>query len=258
MATALKGVRPAAHDWPFRRGCTILNIVQKGHPMTDAPKKPSKADLRREDLRRRLIDIAEKRIAAEGLPAVKARDLAKAADCAVGAIYNVFPDLNGLIMAVNGRTFQALGKSVAASVAASSPDKPQAELITMSLAYLRFANDNTNLWRALFDLEMSTEMEVPQWYLAELGKLFALIGAPLTRLFPDDPQAEVEMMTRTLFSSVHGIVLLGLQRRISGVPMDKIERMIAVLLSTATSQGDFSKQRSDNLEQPELTRKRRG
>jgi AcrR family transcriptional regulator len=203
--------------------------------MIDTPKKPTKADLRRDDLRARLIDIAEDVIAQHGLSAIKARGLAQAAGCAVGAIYNVFPDLNGLIMAVNGRTFHALGSFVSASVAASAPDKPQAELISMSLAYLRFASDHTNLWRALFDLDMSTDMEVPHWYLAELGKLFALIGAPLARLFPHHTPQETELMTRTLFSSVHGIVHLGLQRRISGVPLHRIEEMIALLLSNVTA-----------------------
>lgn len=202
---------------------------------TSSPKL-SKADLRRQELRARLIDIAEARIRTDGLPAIKARDLAREADCAVGAIYNVFSDLNGLIMAVNGRTFQTLGTVVAASVAASPSDQPQAELITMSHAYLSFAAENTNLWRALFDLNMSTEMDVPQWYLAELGKLFALIAAPLARLFPDYTRHELELMTRALFSSIHGIVLLGLQKRISGVPLDKIEEMIAILLSNVTSQ----------------------
>ena len=204
--------------------------------MPDAPQKPRKADLRREELRTRLIDIAEARIRCDGLGAVKARELAREADCAVGAIYNVFSDLNGLVMAVNGRTFQALGRAVAASVAAAPPNAPQAELITMSHAYLRFAAENTNLWRALFDLEMSTEMDVPQWYLAELGKLFALIAAPLAKIFPNYTRPELELMTRALFSSVHGIVLLGLQKRISGVPLDKIEDMIAILLSNVTSQ----------------------
>jgi AcrR family transcriptional regulator len=204
--------------------------------MPDTPKKPKKADLRREELRARLIDIAEARIRREGLGAVKARELAREADCAVGAIYNVFTDLNGLIMAVNGRTFQTLGRVVAASVAAAPANAPQAELITMSHAYLRFAAENTNLWRALFDLEMSTEMDVPQWYLAELGKLFALIAAPLAKLFPNYTRHDLELMTRALFSSVHGIVLLGLQKRISGVPLDKVEDMIAILLTNVTSQ----------------------
>jgi AcrR family transcriptional regulator len=205
-------------------------------PSPERGPKLSKADLRRQDLRARLIDIAEARIRAEGLSAIKARDLARQADCAVGAIYNVFSDLNGLTMAVNGRTFQTLGKTVAASVASCPADQPQTELITMSHAYLRFAAENTNLWRALFDLEMSTEMDVPQWYLAELGKLFALIAAPLARIFPDYNRHALELMTRALFSSVHGIVLLGLQKRISGVPLDKIEEMIAVLLTNVTSQ----------------------
>ncbi|MGO4907687.1 TetR/AcrR family transcriptional regulator [Pseudorhodobacter sp. W20_MBD10_FR17] len=206
---------------------------------TPSPKlspKLSKADLRRQELRARLIDIAETRIRSDGLQAIKARDLAREADCAVGAIYNVFSDLNGLIMAVNGRTFHTLGTAVAASVADCAPDKPQDELITMSHAYLAFAAENTNLWRALFDLDMSTEMDVPQWYLAELGKLFALIADPLARLFPAHTHHELELMTRALFSSVHGIVLLGLQKRISGVPLDKIEEMIAILLSNVTSQ----------------------
>jgi AcrR family transcriptional regulator len=202
----------------------------------DAAKKPNKTDQRREDLRQRLIDSAETRIAAQGLAAVKARDLAREADCAVGAIYNVFTDLNGLIMAVNGRTFHRLGETVASATAALPGQNPQDALITMSHAYLRFASDNTHLWRALFDLDMSTDMPVPQWYLSELAKLFAHIAAPLSKIFPDYAPAELDLMTRSLFSSVHGIVLLGLQKRISGVPLDRIEHMIALLLSNVTSQ----------------------
>ena len=198
----------------------------------------SKTDQRREDLRLRLIDIAETRIAERGLGSVKARDLAQEAGCAVGAIYNVFTDLNGLVMAVNGRTFRKLGSHVSATVAASPQTRAQDQLITMSLAYLQFAQGNHNLWRALFDLDMSTDMEVPEWYLAELGALFALISAPIARIFPHWPQNRVELMTRTLFSSVHGIVLLGLQKRISGVPLDRIEAMIAALLSNVTAESD--------------------
>lgn len=196
----------------------------------------SKTDQRREDLRQRLIDIAEARITAQGLSSIKARELAKEAGCAVGAIYNVFPDLNGLVLAVNGRTFRKLGKHVSAAVAGRTLT-PQDHLIAMSHAYLGFASHHANLWRALFDLEMSTDMDVPQWYQAELRGLLALISAPLQRIFPDWPPEQVELMTRTLFSSVHGIALLGLEKRISGVPMDRIEAMIALLLRNVTSQG---------------------
>ena len=41
-------------------------------------------------------------------------------------------------------------------------------------------------------------------------------------------------MTGTLFSSIHGIVLLGLENRISGVPHGQLKDMIALLLAIVT------------------------
>jgi len=41
-------------------------------------------------------------------------------------------------------------------------------------------------------------------------------------------------MVRALFSSVHGIVLLGLENRISGVPRERIEDMISQVLTQIT------------------------
>ena len=193
-----------------------------------------KVEQRRTELRQRLIDIAEARIAEDGMAAIKARDLAKRADCAVGAIYNVFGDLNDIIIAVNGRTFQRIGAAVAKSLEGREGDTPTDRLIAMSLAYLDFAAANPKTWRTLFDIRMSTEMAVPDWYMSELGRLFGYIAGPVSECFPDMSDDEVNLMTRALFSSVHGIVLLGLENRISGVPGDELERMIALVLVQAT------------------------
>jgi len=195
---------------------------------------PSRQE-RREELRTTLIDVAERTVIASGVQTVRARDLAAEAGCAVGAIYNVFDDLTELLMAVNGRTFQRLGATVSGAVASADTDDPEQVLITMGHAYLGFASENTNVWRALFDLEMSTDQDVPTWYLEELGHLFGLISAPLAKLNPGLTAAEIDTLTRAVFSSVHGIVLLGLEKRISGVPLDEIEKMIAVVLTNFTS-----------------------
>ena len=60
---------------------------------------------RRENLRESLVDAAERTITEQGLAQLKARALAQEVGCALGAIYNVFPDLAALIMAVNSRSF---------------------------------------------------------------------------------------------------------------------------------------------------------
>ena len=190
---------------------------------------------RKNALRSRLIDIAGARIAEEGVSALRARDLAREADCAVGAIYNVFDDLNALVMAVNAQTFRALGAQVTKAVTAAGDVGPQEKLVIMGHAYLDFASAHTHLWRALFDLEMSTDMQVPDWYLAELASVFGLIAGPLAQLHPDQTADERDLMVRTLFSSVHGIVLLGLERRISAVPLTRIKEMISVLLRQITA-----------------------
>lgn len=189
---------------------------------------------RREDLRERLLDIAESDICENGLASLRARTLAESAGCAVGAIYNVFDDMTGLILAVNGRTFRRMGTFVSGTMKDRPDASPTDTLITIAKAYLAFAIDNPNLWRALFEVEMSTEGNVPAWYLDELGRLFSIISAPIAELNPDASASEIDLMTRTLFSSVHGIVLLGLEKRISGVPRERMEDMIEYLLTRVT------------------------
>lgn len=189
----------------------------------------SKSQIRREQLREKLIEAAEVRIGRDGLSELRARDLARDAGCALGAIYNAFDDLNAIIMAVNGRTFRRLGQVVGDSF--DGTEDPVRRLIVMSTAYLHFADDNTKLWRALFDLQMADDGPVPDWYREALKGLFAYIAEPVTELFPDLDRIEADLMTRALFSSVHGIVTLGLENRISGVPPEQIERMITQVLS---------------------------
>lgn len=189
---------------------------------------------RRAALRENLIEIAERTISGNGLTALRARDLASEAGCAVGAIYNVFGDLTDLVLAVNARTFHRLGADVAEALA-DAPQDPAEQLVVMAQAYHRFAADNHLSWRALFDVERAPGEAAPDWYLAEMGQLFAYISDPLAVIFPARDSTELALLTRALFSSVHGIVLLGLDEASAGVPSDDIDRMIALVLRQITT-----------------------
>ena len=194
-----------------------------------------KTSQRRDALRQRLIEIAETRIEEGGLSAVSARDLAKRAGCSLGAIYTVFDDLNMVFMAVNGRTFMKLGTAVQ-STAQGRTMPPGEQLIAMAQAYFHFARDNTHLWNALFDLQMTEDDPVPDWYRAALDGLLALITQPVSLIFTDKSPDELNLMTRALFSSVHGIISLGLDNRMSGVPHDQIENMISEVIREISGQ----------------------
>lgn len=192
-----------------------------------------KVEARRKVLRENLIEIAERRIATDGLSALRARDLATEAGCALGAIYNVFGDLTDLVLAVNARTFKTLGADVAAALA-DAPQDATEQLVVMAQAYHAFAAKHFHLWRALFDVDRAEGEAAPDWYLAEMGQLFAYIAAPISSLFPDMTGPEQALLTRGLFSSVHGIVLLGLDGASAGVPSAAIDDMIALILVQLT------------------------
>jgi AcrR family transcriptional regulator len=200
--------------------------------MTDATKT------RRTALREALIAIAERRIAADGLAGLKARDLAAEAGCALGAIYTVFPDMTALTLEVNARTFADLGQDVAEALVHAAPD-PAAQMVTMGLAYHRFAATNRHRWRALFDLPLPAGAKPPEWYLADMDRLFAYIAEPVAVVFPAMLPADRALFTRALFSSVHGIVWLALDAASAGAPKPETDRMITMLLQHVSASRYF-------------------
>ena len=129
-----------------------------------------KAVARRRKLRDALIHAAERTIAKGGLHGLKARELAYKVGCAVGAIYNVFTDLDDLIFAVNALTLEQLEKTL--TVAGEKGADPQADAIRtlthLALAYTDYAAANRPRWRALFDHRLAEGREVPAWYQANL------------------------------------------------------------------------------------------
>ncbi len=186
---------------------------------------------RRAELRETLIAAAEARIARDGLAGLRARDLAADAGCAVGTIYTLFDDLSALVLAVNARTFQAIGQTVTAAVAAE-PD-PARQLIVMGHAYARFAAENPAQWQAVFDVALKTGAEAPAWYAEAVSGLFDIIAAPLTQLRTDLGPGEIRLLSRALFAAVHGMVRLSQEDRISAVPTPAIPEAIELLIGSA-------------------------
>ena len=191
---------------------------------------------RRGELREALLAAVERTVAAEGYQALRARDLAREVGCAVGAIYNVFPDLDALILAAKGRTLDLLDGELAAavaSVAVSAPltaDVATKQLLALARAYLRFAIEHAQLWRMLFEHRVAADTELPAWYRGRLSDLFAHLDAPLRAIVPELADDKRALLGRALFSAVHGIVVLGLEERIDTVSHGAIAGQIGTVV----------------------------
>ena len=121
-----------------------MNIVHKlGKLMT------GKRELKKEDLKKRLFDAALKQITKDGLPNLRARDLAKEAGCALGSVYTAYKDLDELILEVNSYTLSLLDDELSARISAG--EEPLQRLETLAKGYLSFVKNHHTLWLALFD-----------------------------------------------------------------------------------------------------------
>jgi AcrR family transcriptional regulator len=193
-----------------------------------AERTAEKAPERRSKLRERLLDEAEKSIASRGLSGLKARDLATAAACAVGAIYNVFDDLDDLILGVGARTLALLESALKNAAEEADGDATQA-LVRLAGAYLDFARNHKLRWRALFEHRMADARPVPTWFVADQNRLFLLLEEPLDRLLPGKSPQERSLLARSLFSAVHGIVALGLEEKIAPISPDALEEQVETM-----------------------------
>ena len=189
----------------------------------------SKALERREKLREELILAAERSINAKGLAGLKTRELAREIGCANGAVYNLVEDMDELILRVGSRTLARLDTALT-DAESQGPTSPDETLVRIAVAYCDFAAENLELWRALFEHRMAPGKPIPDWAVSEQMDLFRHIYRPLAALFPQRSAAELGVTARSLFSAVHGMVLLGLEQKLIAVPVDALRKEIATIV----------------------------
>jgi AcrR family transcriptional regulator len=195
----------------------------------------SKTAERRQQLKNALISAAERTIENHGLGGLKARALAYRVGCAVGAIYNVVTDLDDLVLEVNARTLLALEcHLVAAEQASGAAEVSSAvdRLVRLGTAYLAFAAAHTLRWRAVFEHRPPLGRPMPDWYLEEQRQLFRLVEEPLGELQPHLSSQRRALVARSLFSAVHGMVILGLEEKLQTLPLESLREQVALIVST--------------------------
>ncbi len=195
-----------------------MNIVQE----------ESLRDRKKDKRRHLLIEVARREISANGLRSLKIRDVANAANCSVGSIYNEFGDFDGLILSVNRETVERLD-----AVLSAVPDRdPVEQLFGLADAYLGFFTKHANLLRSLFEHRMENDRPFPDDLLQMVMRTFALMHAPMVRLLPDQDPVEVALLARMMFSAAHGIISLGLEERMVAVPPKSLRFQVSQFVQT--------------------------
>ncbi|MCK1325102.1 MULTISPECIES: TetR/AcrR family transcriptional regulator [unclassified Bradyrhizobium] len=179
-------------------------------------------DRKKSRRRQQIVEIARSIIAAKGLKSLKVRDVADAAGCSVGSVYNEFGDFDGVILTVNRETV----KELTVRLGQVPAEDPVRQFYGLAATYLEFFAEHANLLRSLFEHRMEDDRPYPDDILQMVMDAFALMHPPLVRLLPNADDVQIALLSRTLFSAVHGIISLGLEERMVAVPPQMLRQQV--------------------------------
>lgn len=159
-----------------------------------------------EELRHLILGAAQGIIERDGLVGLSAREIARAIGYSPGTLYNIFENLDDLLL-----TLQTQMMARAADVMAAVPTKatPQETIEALARAYLEFALENKLMWNLLF-----THQVAPTTLLVEnVNKISAIVDKPIAAMLKKAGKPDSELAAKALWAGVHGVTAIAVTEK---------------------------------------------
>lgn len=182
-----------------------------------------------EQLRQLILDAAAAIIEANGLAGLSAREIARRIGYSPGTIYNMFENLDDVVLNVEGRVLDALDERLAAELAKGGD---QATLVMrLAQAYLSFTHERPKLWNLLFEHYMPGGSDTPPWYQEKLERLMSRVETAVAPIYPPEALLERQRAARVLWASVHGITSLSTANKLANVTTEAAALLVSDLIN---------------------------
>ena len=131
-----------------------------------------------QQLRELILDAAQDIIQAQGLAGLSAREIARRIEYSPGTIYNMFENLDDVVLHVEARVLEALDKRLSALLQdGNATDRVN----RLAQAYLAFTHEQPRLWNLLFEHHLPATAALPSWYQQKLEGLMSRVEEALWR-----------------------------------------------------------------------------
>jgi len=182
-----------------------------------------------DELRELILEASTELIRETGYTGLSAREIARRINYSPGTLYNVFENLDDLVLTIEGRLLDQLLAALSESVAGADPRE---RVHLLAARYLKFTHENPRLWNLLFEHHLPSGREVPAWYQQKLESLLGEVERALAPLMSGmDPQA-IRRSARVLWSGVHGITSLSTAEKLAIIPKDSASGLLDDLVGT--------------------------
>lgn len=160
-----------------------------------------RSDHSREELEELILAEGQKLMAETGFARFSAREVAKRIGYSVGTISNVFGSVDGLVVAINSRTFTLWADWLERELRnVTGPGR----ITALVKGYFDFAESNLNLWAAIYEHRLPPDMEMPERLANERSGLTDIIAREVAAALPEKERLDAPRLTRSLIATVHG------------------------------------------------------
>ena len=167
-----------------------------------------------DELRELILVSATEIIVEDGLAGLSARAIARRIAYSPGTLYNVFSDLDHLVLTIEERLLDSLALRLAN---VPTIEDPVQHLCDLAAAYLAFTQEKPRLWNLLFEHHMPNGWVTPAPFQAKLESLLCDVERACAPLISGGDPESIKRTGRVLWAAVHGITSLATAEKLSNV-----------------------------------------
>ncbi len=168
-----------------------------------------------QELNHMIVNAAYELMENEGHSKISTRKIATSIGYTVGTLYNIFSNIDDIYIHVNSLTIDKLYNALQAAVE-HGPTKVN-KLKALADAYIKFSEENFNLWSVLFEYRLPNEQPIPKWYNAKISKMYSIVAEAFKSVKPDLTEDKVRDAVMVLWSCMHGICALSIKGKLDRV-----------------------------------------
>lgn len=192
--------------------------------MTTPPNPPTSAQrgYHHGDLRRELLKVARAEIARSGKTNLTLSALSRLAQVSQGAPYRHFADMNDLLEALAVEGFEECSAAVAF---AADHCTPSDELEAITLAYVDYAERNTELYRLMFASRLVPQAKPESALATAADRAFEQLHRVVAKTAPPATCQDDAIL---IWAQLHGLVMLKADGLIAG-PLSRFVKLSTLL-----------------------------
>lgn len=175
-----------------------------------------------DQLRELILEAARKIVVEKGFREASAREIAREIGYAPGTLYNMYRNLDEIMLLVECRVLDELDEQLAKATAGS---KGVDALRRFAASYAEFAYSNPQLWDLVREHHPATRAGSPDWYLAKLNGPRKRLENLIAEVMPADEQGSISRTAHLVWASIHGILSVTLTPKYGVVSLPSAKSM---------------------------------